>query len=353
MPNAIITGTGSYIPTRKVDNSHFLKNEFYNGEGKRIPRSNEEIIRKFQEITCIKERRYATDDLTTSDIAFMAAEEALEGADKEGLDYIIVAHNYGDIKAGGVRIDMCPSLASRVKFRLGIENPYTVAYDLPFGCPGWLHGMTIADYYIRSGEAKKILVIGAEILSRVVDPHDIDCMIFADGAGAVLVEATEEDSGVLSHVTRSDTKNELNMIWTGRTYNTGRSGDEIYLKMNGHQIYKYALKIVPQVVRQCLEKAGLTLADVSKVLIHQANEKMDRAILKNIFREYGIGDIPEHIMPMTISWLGNSSVATLPTMFDLLQKGKLDNHRLHAGDIALFASVGAGMNINAMAYRMP
>jgi len=353
MPNAIITGTGSYIPTIKVDNSQFLRNEFYSEEGKRIPKSNEEIIKKFNEITCINERRYATDDLTTSDIAFMAAEETLEGVDKESLDYIIVAHNYGDIKAGGVRIDMCPSLASRVKFRLGIENPFTVAYDLPFGCPGWLQGMTIADYYVRSGEAKKILVIGAEILSRVVDPHDIDCMIFSDGAGAVLVEATEEDSGILSHVTRSDTKNELNMIWTGRTYNPGLNGDAIYLKMHGHQIYKYALKVVPQVVRQCLEKAGLTLTDVRKVLIHQANEKMDRAILKNIFKSYEIEDIPEHIMPMTISWLGNSSVATLPTMFDLLQKGKLDNHRLHTGDIVLFASVGAGMNINAMVYRMP
>ena len=352
MPKAIITGTGSYIPARNVDNSHFLKNEFYSEEGERNPKSNEEIIRKFQEITCIKERRNAAEELTTSDIAFKAAEGALEDVDKEGLDYIIMAHNYGDIKAGGVRVEMCPSLAARVKFRLGIENPYTVAYDIPFGCPGWLHGMTIADYYIKSGEAKKILVIGAEILSRVVDPHDIDCMIFADGAGAVLVEGTEKDAGILSHVTRSDTKNELNMIWTGRTYNPSLKSDEIYLKMHGHQIYKYALKVVPQVVRQCLEKAGLTLRDVKKVLIHQANEKMDRAILKNIFKVYGIEDIPEHIMPMTISWLGNSSVATLPTMFDLLQKGKLGNHRLHPGDIALFASVGAGMNINAMVYRM-
>ena len=353
MPKAIITGTGSYIPSRNVDNSHFLQNEFYSEEGERNPKSNEEIIRKFQEITCIKERRYAADDLTTSDIAYEAAKGALEDVDKEGLDYIIMAHNYGEIKAGGVRVEMCPSLAARVKFRLGIENPYTVAYDIPFGCPGWLHGMTIADYYIKSGEAKKILVIGAEILSRVVDPHDIDCMIFSDGAGAVLVEGTEKDAGILSHVTRSDTKNELNMIWTGRTYNPSLKSDEIYLKMHGHQIYKYALKVVPQVVRQCLEKAGLTLRDVKKVLIHQANEKMDRAILRNIFKAYGIEDIPEHIMPMTISWLGNSSVATLPTMFDLLQKGKLGNHRLHPGDIALFASVGAGMNINAMVYRMP
>ncbi len=353
MPNAIITGTGSYIPTRKVDNSYFLENEFFSIDGKRIPKSNEEIIRKFQEITCIKERRYATDDLTTSDIAFEAAKEALEDVDKESLDYIIVAHNYGDVKAGGVRVDLCPSLASRVKFLLGIENPYTVAYDIPFGCPGWLHGMTVADYYIKSGDAKKVLVIGAEILSRVVDPNDIDCMIFSDGAGAALVEPTEEESGILSHVTRSDTKDEAYMIWTGRTYNPNRNGDEIYLKMHGHQIYKYALKIVPQVVKQCLDKVGLTLKDVKKILIHQANEKMDRAILKNIFKAYGIEEIPEYIMPMTIAWLGNSSVATLPTMFDLLQKGKLDNQRLHSGDIALFASVGAGMNINAMVYRMP
>ena len=353
MPNAIITGTGSYIPTRKVDNNYFLESEFYNIEGKRLPKSNEEIIRKFQEITCIKERRCIVDDQVTSDIAYEAAKEALDGVDMESLDYIIVAHNYGNVKAGGVRIDTCPPLASRVKHMLGIQNPYTVVYDIPFGCAGWLHGVIIADYYLKSGDAKKILVIGADSLSRVVDPHDIDSMIFADGAGAVLVEATDKDIGILSHVTRSDTEKGAYMIWTGKSYNPNNTSDEIYLKMNGHQIYKYALKIVPEVVKQSLDKAGLTLNDVKKVLIHQANEKMDRAILKNIFKLYGIREIPEYIMPMTIAWLGNSSVATLPTMFDLLQKGKLENHRLHSGDIAVFASVGAGMNINSMVYRMP
>ena len=353
MPNAIITGTGSYIPTRKVNNSHFLENEFYNIDGKKIEKTNEEIINKFQEITCIKERRYLEDDLTTSDMAYEAAKDALDGVDKESLDYIIVAHNYGDVKAGGVRIDTCPPLASRVKHRLGIKNPYTVVYDVPFGCPGWLHGVIIADYYIKSGDAKKVLVIGADALARVVDPHDIDCMIFSDGAGAVLMEAADGDIGILSHITRSDTKKEAYMIWTGKTYGPNNNGDEIYLKMHGHQIYKYALRIVPEVIRMSLEKAGLTLTDVKKVLLHQANEKMDKAMLKNLFKKYGLKDIPEYIMPMTISWLGNSSVATLPTMFDLLQKGKLDNHRLHSGDIAVFASVGAGMNINSMVYRMP
>jgi 3-oxoacyl-[acyl-carrier-protein] synthase III len=353
MIHSIITGTGSYIPERIVDNSHFLKNEFYSINQKKIEKTNSEIIEKFHEITCIRERRYAEASQNTSNIAFEAAKKALEGMDKESLDYILVAHNYGDVKAGSVRTDLCPTLAARVKHSLGIENPFTVAFDVPFGCPGWLHAMIMADYYIKSGDAKKILVIGAEILSRVVDSHDIDCMIFADGAGAVVVEATEKDCGILSHVTRSDTKEAAHLIWNGRSYDPNYKGDEIYLKMHGHEIYKYALRYVPEVVKMSLDKAGMTLTDVKKVLIHQANEKMDRAMLKNIFKLYKVKDIPEHIMPMTIAWLGNTSVATLPTMFDLLQKGKLNNHILHSGDIAVFASVGAGMNINSMVYRMP
>ncbi len=354
MLNTIITGTGSYIPTVKVENKAFLDREFYDIDGEKIQKSNEDIVKQFEDITCIKERRYASDHLKTSDIAFEAAKVALEGKDKESLDYLIIAHNYGDVVAGGnARVDFCPSLASRVKHLLGIENPYAVAYDIPFGCPGWLHGVILADQHIKSGCAKKVLVIGAETLSRVVDRHDRDSMIFADGAGATLLEATEEDVGVISHVTRSDTKNEAFLIWNSKTYGRDPGDEAIYLHMHGHQIYKYGLKLVPQVVKLSLEKAGLTLTDVKKVLIHQANEKMDQAILKKIFKLYGLKTSPEEVMPMTISWLGNSSVATLPTMFDLMQKGKLDNHRLRSGDIAVFASVGAGMNINAMVYRMP
>jgi 3-oxoacyl-[acyl-carrier-protein] synthase-3 len=353
MPNSIITGTGSYIPTVKVPNTHFLKHEFYRDDGVVIEKSNDEIISKFQEITCINERRYITDELKTSDIAFLSAQQALEGVDKESLDYIIVAQNLGDVRADNKRTDMVPTIAARVKHKLRIENPYTVAYDVPFGCPGWLHGMILADYYIKSGDAKKVLVVGAETLSRVSDPHDIDSMIYSDGAGATLLEATDEDVGILSHVTRSDTFNDAYLLWIDKSYNPRHNGKELYVKMHGHDIYKYAVRTVPEVVKQSLDKAGFTLADIKKVLIHQANEKMDDAILKRLFKLYKIKDIPEYIMPMTISWLGNSSVATLPTMFDLLQRGKLNNHRLHSGDIALFASVGAGMNINSVVYRMP
>jgi len=353
MPNSIITGTGSYIPTRCVPNDHFLNHRFFDSDGIALDTPNAEIIEKFRDITCINERRYVTDDLNTSDIASVAAEQALEGVDRESLDYIIVGQNFGDISVGDQMCDMVPTIAARVKHRLGIRNPYTVAFDIPFGCPGWLQAMIMADYFIKSGDATKVLVIGAETLSRVSDPYDRDSMIYSDGAGAALVEATDGNVGILSHAARSDTFEEVNLLWLGKSSNPACNGHGLYLKMYGHEIYKYAVRTVPEVVKRSLDKAGLTLTDVEKVLIHQANQKMDEAILKRLFKLYKVAKIPEHIMPMTISWLGNSSVATLPTLYDLLQRDKLDNHRLRPGDIAVFASVGAGMNVNSMVYRMP
>ena len=352
MSNSIITATGSYIPTLKITNECFLGHDFFGADGEKLETSNVNIIKNFQEITCINERRYITDDLNTSDIAFISAKHALEGVDKESLDYIIVGQNLGDVRADNISCDMVPNIAARVKHKLKIKNPYTVTYDVPFGCPGWLHGMILANYHIKSGDVKKVLVIGAEILSRVSDPHDVDSMIYADGAGAALVEATDQDAGILSHVTRSDTLENAYLLWIGKSYNPNHNGDELFVKMHGHEIYKYAVRTVPKVVKKSLDEAGFTLTDVKKVLIHQANQKMDEAILERLFKLYKVKNIPENIMPMTISWLGNSSVATLPTMFDLLRRGKLDNHKLDSGDIAVFASVGAGMNINSMVYRM-
>lgn len=273
--------------------------------------------------------------------------------DKESLDYIIVAQNLGDLRADNTRCDMVPTIAARVKHRLGIKNPYTVAYDVPFGCPGWLHGTIIADYYIKSGDAKKILVIGAETLSRVSDPHDIDSMLYSDGAGSALIEATDRNVGILAHVTRSDTFKHAYLLRLDKSHNPNSNGNSLFLKMHGHEIYKYAVKTVPEVVKQSLDKAGFALSDVKKVLIHQANQKMDEAILRRLLKLYNMKNALESMMPMTISWLGNSSVATLPTMLDLLQRGKLNNHKLHSGDIVVFASVGAGMNVNSMVYRMP
>jgi 3-oxoacyl-[acyl-carrier-protein] synthase-3 len=340
-----------------VPNASFLPNVFYDAAGERLKKSNEETIRKLEEITGISERRYVTDDLTASDIAVLAAREALasSGIDRESLDYLIVAHNFGDVRADNRRSDFVPSLAARVKHRLGIVNPRTVAYDLPFGCPGWLQGVIQADYYLRSGDCRRALVIGAETLSRVSDPHDRDSMIYADGAGAAILEAVESANpiGILSHAVRSDTIDHAYLLSMLHSYHSDPGDQALYLKMDGHKLYEYALKTVPLVIRESLDKAGLSIGDIRKVLIHQANEKMDEAILKRTFKLCGVPDVPAGIMPMTISWLGNSSVATLPTLYDLMIKGRLEDHALTAGSAILFASVGAGMNINAVTYRMP
>ncbi|MGE5424551.1 MAG: 3-oxoacyl-ACP synthase III family protein [Syntrophothermus sp.] len=353
---SIITGTGSYIPDQRVSNEDFLKNEFYDSAGQKLGKTNREIIDQFLDISTIAERRHVPDNLVTSDIAYFAGLEAIadSGIDKETLDYIIVAHNFGDVKSNNKRSDIVPSLAARVKHLMQIKNPETVAYDIPFGCPGWLQAVIQADYYIRSGDAKKVLVIGSEVLSRVSDPHDRDSMLYADGAGAVVIEAKPgtEPVGILAHKTRSDTFLYSKMLYMGSSYKqNGENKGEIYLKMNGRKLYQYALETVPLAIKECLDKAGVDISQVKKVLIHQANGKMDDAILKRLYGLYQLNDIPSDVMPMTISWLGNSSVATIPTLLDLILKNKIAGQKIMSGDIVLFASVGAGMNINAMVYK--
>ena len=352
---SIITGTGSYIPTECVKNENFLTKEFYEND-KKIEKTNQEITDKFLEITTIAERRHITDNLVTSDIAYFAAVEAIKssGIDKEELDYVIVAHNFGDIKSDNRRIDIVPSLAARVKHKLGIESPNAIAYDLLFGCPGWLQAVIQADCYIKSGDAKKILVIGADVLSRISDPHDRDSMLYADGAGAVVLEACLSDTpiGILAHKTRSDTFIHSDMLHMGKSFKCDdETKDNLYLKMNGRKLYQYALETVPQAIKDCLEKCNTHIEDISKVLIHQANGKMDDAILKRLYSLYKLTESPKDVMPMTISKLGNSSVATLPTLLDLILKGSLEPHQINKGDIIVFASVGAGMNINSMIYK--
>jgi len=121
--------------------------------------------------------------------------------------------------------------------------------------------------------------------------------------------------------------------------------------MNGHKIYQYALTEVPKAMKHCLDKIDMDLSQISKILIHQANEKMDQAILKRLCRLYKLKEFPENIMPMTIDELGNSSVATVPTLYDLIMRGELKNHKINSGENILFASVGAGMNINCFIYE--
>jgi 3-oxoacyl-[acyl-carrier-protein] synthase-3 len=207
--------------------------------------------------------------------------------------------------------------------------------------------------YIRSGDAKYCLVIGTETLSRVIDPHDRDSMIYADGSGAVvLASSTNVDEGILSHKTQTYADKYVSLLTMDNSYSLhSNDNQDLFLKMNGRKVYEFSLTHVPLLIKHVLDNCNLTIQDVSKVLIHQANRKMDEAILQRLFKLYDIDDVPSGIMPMTIGWLGNSSVATVPTLLDLIMRNNLNDQNINTGDLVLMASVGAGMNINALVYR--
>ena len=351
-----IIGTGSYIPSRVIKNDYFKDFRFFDPSTKAVfEKSNDEIISKFEEITNIKERRWIEDGDVTSDMAAKAVDSAIEsaGIDIETLDFIIVGNNFGDIHPGNISCDLLPAVASKVKAKLNIKNPACIAHDVISGCPGWTQGMIIADAYIRSGLYRRGAVIGADVLSRLSDPHDRDSMIYADGAGATIVEGVESDvpTGIISHSSRSDCNPYANLLTLGSSFNEELDPKDLYLKMAGHKLYVYAISHVPGVVRDSIEKAGMHLSDIKKVLIHQANEKMDDAILKGVFKLYKEKNIPEDIMPMSIRRLGNSSTATVPTLLDLIVKGKMEGHEIKEGDNIILCSVGAGMNINSIIYK--
>ncbi|MGZ0017597.1 3-oxoacyl-ACP synthase III family protein [Yeosuana sp. AK3] len=350
--NIKITGTGSYIPDTIEKNENFKQHTFLNTDGSPINSENAIIIEKFKAITGIAERRYAKDHLNSSDLGFFAAEKAIIDAniDREELDYIIVAHNFGDVKHNTIQSDLLPCLASRIKHSLRIKNPKCVAFDILFGCPGWIEGVIQAQAFIKAGMAKKCLVIGNETLSRVVDDYDRDSMIYSDGAGAAVIEATNDEGGILAHETASFTYDEAYYLFFGNSNNQELCRNTRYIKMEGRKIYEFALTNVPNAMKTCLEKSGMDIKDVKKILIHQANEKMDEAIVKRFYKLYKM-DMPEDIMPMSIQNLGNSSVATVPTLFDLIKNHELENHSFSKGDVIIFASVGAGMHINAIVYK--
>lgn len=331
-----------------------MENGFYNDDQTALEYNNEKIIEKFEAITGIRERRYVDDEQVSSDIAAKAAKGAIDdaGIDPETLDYIIVAHNFGDVIKNTIQTDAVPSLAARVKYHLKIKNPDCVAYDILFGCPGWIQGIIQAHIYIQSGEAKKVLVVGSETLSRVVDTHDRDAMIFSDGAGAAILELREENEkrGILSHATKTHSLEEVAYLGMGKS-NFPESDPRVrFIKMEGRKIYEYALTQVPAAMKACFDASGCTIDELEKVFIHQANEKMDQAIVQRFYRLFKT-PMPDEIMPMNIHTLGNSSVATVPTLYDQVKRGQLGNHQVHDGEVVLFASVGAGMHINAFTYR--
>jgi 3-oxoacyl-[acyl-carrier-protein] synthase-3 len=186
----------------------------------------------------------------------------------------------------------------------------------------------------------------------MLDPYDLDSMIFADGCGACVVSRrNHSDIGILSYSTYSHAQADVSCIYQGESYSEDLQGSG-FVKMNGRDVYKYATTWVPKVIKKALDKAGKSLKEVDMFLFHQANGKMLGAIAQNIATLYGDKTYNfDGKIPTTIEFLGNTSVATIPTMLDLIRQGQLGDYQIKKGQLVVMASVGAGMHCNAIVYQ--
>ena len=337
-----------------MPNSAFLDHVFYDKKGKKIVKPTSEIIAKLEQISGIKGRRYVSDDMDTADLAVAAALKAIDdtGLSAESIDGILVAHNFGNLEPGSSHGNLLPNLAAHVKNRLGIKNHKCPAIDLLFGCPGWLEALIVGHQYIKAGTSKNLLIVGVELISRVLDFNDLDSMLFGDGAGAVILSAVEEDQprGILSHTTYSHCNDEAGYLYGGKNTQAGRE-DVWSPKMDGRKVFRYGMTYLPKVITESLENANLQLHEVDKLLFHQANEKMIRQISRQLLDQHNLSVDIEDLVPFIVQDTGNSSVATIPTMMDYMRKGILGLHAIQRGDNLVMASVGAGMHCNSLVYR--
>jgi 3-oxoacyl-[acyl-carrier-protein] synthase III len=351
----IIAATGTKLPERIIDNSSFLDRTFMNPDGTVIAKPAEEVVAKLEQITGIKERRYIAEKGDSVPLMRDAAQAAIDawGKDKNLIDQIIVAHNAGNMLEGRNGFHTVPNMAALLKNALGIENHRCNAYDLLFGCPGWLQGIIQGHQAIQMGDAKHVLVLGIEVASRLLDPHDLDSMILADGSGACILSEESQDAqrGILSYATFSHADEDLKYIFLDKSYNADLEAPTLF-KMSGKDVYKYATVWVPKVIKEALDKVNLTAKDVDMFLFHQANGKMLHAFANNLAQMYGDENLDfEGKIPTIIQFTGNTSVATIPTMLDLILKGQLANYSIKPGQTVVFASVGAGMHCNAIVYK--
>ncbi len=351
----IIAATGTKLPDRRIQNSYFLNNVFMDEHGTPNPKDTVDIIAKLEQITGIKERGYISEKGDSVPLMYEACMATIAdwGHDKNMIDGIIVAHNAGNMLEGRDGFHTVPNMAALLKNKLDITNHECFAYDLLFGCPGWLQGIIQAHQAIQMGDAKHVLVVGIEVASRLLDPHDLDSLILADGCGATIVSASDGTSsaGILSYATFSHANEDVSCIFLDRSYNPEITAPTLF-KMNGKDVYKYATVWVPKVIKKALDKAGMDVSEVDMFLFHQANGKMLHAFANNIAQMYGIEGLSfEGKIPTTIEFTGNTSVATIPTMLDLILKNKLGDYQIKPGQKVVLASVGAGMHCNAMVYQ--
>jgi 3-oxoacyl-[acyl-carrier-protein] synthase III len=373
--NSIIIATGKYLPEIVLPNDAFLDHEFYTKEGVKEAKPTAFIIKKFKERTGINSRRYVREDQVSSDIGALALAHALDsyGIDITSIDTFIGATNFWDVPKVGHPPETVGNMATRVlqktlaQKNIGWpEDKDVSAYDIAYGCPGWLEGLIQADMRIKLGLSKRVAVIAAETLSRISDPHDKDSLIYADGAGVAIIEAqtSERLEGILGHKSQtiprykavnSDVTDTSKYLTMGPSNNPNYPRDRRFLKMIGPNVAQLAIEYVPRMLVKLIKDNYINMDQIKYFLLHQAQEKLDHDMaLKTGVSEEDL----EKKVPMIIYDYANSSVATIPIMLDMILRKELRSTNGHqyglvAGDIFLFGSIGGSMNANSALYRMP
>jgi 3-oxoacyl-[acyl-carrier-protein] synthase III len=320
-----ITGTGHYVPDRVMSNFDLEK---------MVETSDEWITTR----TGIKERRVVAPDQACSDLATSAALRALEmaGLKAADLDGIFVGTISGDMQF--------PATATLVQDRLGATN--ATALDVSAACSGFIFGVNLANSMIASGAMNRVLVIGAEVLTKFVDWADRStCVLFGDGAGAAVLEACEPGQGILATYTRSDgSLADLLCIPGGgsrRPYDDRTRPDRLqYIKMKGDGVFKFAVRAMADAARIVLDEAGFSIADVKYVIPHQANIRIIDAVAERL-------EVPKERMFVNLDRYGNTSSATIPMAYDeVVRAGKLQT-----GDLVLFTGFGGGFTWGSILLR--
>jgi 3-oxoacyl-[acyl-carrier-protein] synthase-3 len=312
-----IVSTGSYVPEKVLANSDLEK---------MIETSDEWIIER----TGIKERRIADESQAASDLAYEAAKKALKGADlnPEDLNLIIVTTVTGDMPF--------PSTACILQDKLGAKK--ATAFDINAACSGFLYGLYVADSFIKSGIHKRILVVGTEVLSKITDWDDrTTCILFGDGAGAAIIEPTEEDRGVISMHIHSDGSMWDLLHMPGGGSRNPASKDSIekrlhFIKMKGNEIFKVAVRKLEDLAVKILKENKLEPSQISLLIPHQANLRIIQAIAERL-------GIPMEKVYINIDRYGNTSAASIPIALDeAVRAGKVKD-----GDYILLEAFGGGL----------
>lgn len=314
---SIVMGVGSALPERQVTNDELAR---------MVDTSDEWIVER----TGIKNRYIASDGETTSTLATKAAQRALEsaGIDATEIGLIVLATATPD--------QTFPSTATKVQAALGIND--CIAFDVHAVCTGFLYALSVADSMLRSGSAAKALVIGAETFSRILDWEDrATCVLFGDGAGALVLSAEETDGGILATKLHADGRHNDLLFVDGGPSTTGTVGK---LRMKGREVFRHAVVNLAQVLNEVLADAGLSPSDVNWVVPHQANARILDATAKKL------GLPPEKVV-VTVDRHANTSAASVPLAFDTAVK----DGRIKRGDIVVLEAMGGGFTWGAAALR--